>query len=522
MILIFLTGAVVLALEVLSSRIMTPYFGVSLYIWAGILSITLTFLAVGYCLGGYATRRFDRSAHAMIFLALPVASASAIIVACALYPLCFPALAQFDLIIGSFIASAVLLAFPLIALSAMNPLLIALRGSETRPGDGGAGQVFFVSTVGSVAGVVATAFVIIPNLTNFRALLWLAMALCIIVALASLKAYALPLRHKIRLAAAAAIVAAVSGIFVFGQARYLDLLTKSDDPDIQLAILGEYTSVFGNVKAVDFSSKSDRFPPIKLLLQDGAIQNRTSRDNQSLSMYTYVLERLTRAFAPDAETALVLGLGAGIVPLDLVRRGLEVSIVDINRDVVTAAQEHFNFDHAKFSFYLEDARIFVRNCEASFDVVIVDLFLGDGAPDYLMTKEFFGDLRHCIRPCGIVVLNAFFDFENEEPNKRLLATIDAAFGRVFAFQATDINFFVVGTTSPPQQDVTFSLKVVPAALLNSVRKSLEAGKVINREMLRGYEPFTDRHNVYASLIANARMKHRKDIVANLQPRILLN
>ena len=106
-------------------------------------------------------------------------------------------------------------------------------------GDGGAGQVFFVSTVGSVAGVVVTAFAIIPNLTNFRALLWLAMVLCIIVALASLKAYALPLRHKIRLAAAAAIVAVVSGIFLFGQARYLDLLTKSDDPDFQLAILGE-------------------------------------------------------------------------------------------------------------------------------------------------------------------------------------------------------------------------------------------------------------------------------------------
>jgi hypothetical protein len=50
-VLIFVTGAVTLALEVLASRIMTPYFGVSLYIWAGILSITLIFLAFGYRLG---------------------------------------------------------------------------------------------------------------------------------------------------------------------------------------------------------------------------------------------------------------------------------------------------------------------------------------------------------------------------------------------------------------------------------------------------------------------------------------
>ena len=153
MILIFLTGAIVLALEVLSSRIMTPYFGVSLYIWAGILSITLTFLAAGYALGGYATRRFDVARHATIFLSMPIAAAAAIVLACGAYPVLFPMLARFDLVLGSFAASATLLALPLVALSAMNPLLIALRKTGAGTSDGGAGQVFAVSTIGSVAGI---------------------------------------------------------------------------------------------------------------------------------------------------------------------------------------------------------------------------------------------------------------------------------------------------------------------------------------------------------------------------------
>lgn len=46
------TGAAALALELLASRVLTPYFGVSLYIWAGVLSITLIFLALGYRVGG--------------------------------------------------------------------------------------------------------------------------------------------------------------------------------------------------------------------------------------------------------------------------------------------------------------------------------------------------------------------------------------------------------------------------------------------------------------------------------------
>ena len=54
---LFVSGASILALELLASRIMTPYFGVSLYIWTGILSITLLALALGYWAGGRLAAR---------------------------------------------------------------------------------------------------------------------------------------------------------------------------------------------------------------------------------------------------------------------------------------------------------------------------------------------------------------------------------------------------------------------------------------------------------------------------------
>ena len=46
-VILFVSGGAVLALELLASRILTPYFGVSLYIWTGILSITLIALVLG-------------------------------------------------------------------------------------------------------------------------------------------------------------------------------------------------------------------------------------------------------------------------------------------------------------------------------------------------------------------------------------------------------------------------------------------------------------------------------------------
>ena len=179
--LIFITGAVTLSLEVLASRIMTPYFGVSLYIWAGILSITLIFLALGYQLGGQMSRRRDQDALRLSLLSAPLWAALSIVVATAVYPIVFPLLSSLNLIVASFLGGIILLALPLVVLSAMNPLLIALARDQQATGDAGAGRVFFISTVGSVAGVLLTAFLMIPHLTNFRALLWMSMGLGLLV-----------------------------------------------------------------------------------------------------------------------------------------------------------------------------------------------------------------------------------------------------------------------------------------------------------------------------------------------------
>ena len=163
--LIFITGAVTLSLEVLASRIMTPYFGVSLYIWAGILSITLIFLALGYQFGGWISQRRDQDGLQRTLLAAPLWAALSIVLATAIYPMVFPLLTRINLILASFLGGTILLALPLVVLSAMNPLLIALGRDARSAGDGGAGRVFFISTVGSVAGVVLTAFLVIPHLT---------------------------------------------------------------------------------------------------------------------------------------------------------------------------------------------------------------------------------------------------------------------------------------------------------------------------------------------------------------------
>ncbi len=417
--LIFATGAVTLSLEVLASRIMTPYFGVSLYIWAGILSITLTFLAVGYYLGGRLSQRPDKDGLEALLLLAPAVSALSIAVATALYPVVFPLLSRFNLIIGSFVGGFLLLALPLMALSAMNPMLIALqRGAHAR-GDGGAGRVFFISTVGSVAGVLLTAFVFIPSITNYRATLLIGLALCLFVAGLAIISKALTKAARMRIFAGCILAAALCGTFLFGQKFYLAQISNLSQQPLEFTVQAEYTSMFGNVKVVQIGSRNGLGEPFLAYVQDGLLQNRATLDGVSLSPYTHILDALAHAYVPDARSAVVLGLGAGIVPRDFKGDGLDVDVVDINPDAVTAATEFFGFDQKDISIRIEDARNFVRRCAEKYDLVILDLFQGDGTPDYLLTVEFFRDVRRCLRNGGAAIMNAFLDDRDEQPNRRL-------------------------------------------------------------------------------------------------------
>ncbi len=519
---IFITGAATLSLEVLASRIMTPYFGVSLYIWTGILSITLIFLAIGYRLGGIMSATGQPAAVEFRLLAAPVVSAVAILVAAIAYPLAFPELSRASLVIGSFVGATLLLALPLIALSAMNPLLISLQRGAAAAGDAGAGRIFFISTVGSVAGVLFTTFVFIPHLSNFRAILVLAIGACIVsLALAGFAEHLTRGNRRTILVSAVAVAVLSTGLLA-GKPRYMELLSTFSKYEYSFGVKAEYSSIFGNIKVAEMTRAADPDFYEKYFIQDGLVQNRTDADNRSISTYTYVLESLTHSFAPDADDIVVLGLGAGVVPQHFRVDGKNVSVVEINPSALQAASEHFGFEPQGIDIHLEDARTFVRRCSGAYDVAVVDLFLGDGTPEYLMTREFFGDLRNCLKADGVLVMNAFLDAENPEPNRRMLATIGASFPGLYYSGIPGANSYIVGNAGAAPERLWVESEDLPEQIANSVRFSVVTSQPVAADYLAGASPVSDEHNIFNILFVDAYLAMRGYVTRGFPPHLLVN
>jgi len=530
---IFISGGAILALELLASRIMTPYFGVSLYIWTGILSITLIALALGYRLGGALTRGRGNSTVAAARLAqlytiLPAVAAFAIVLACLAYPHLFPILARVDLVIGSFVACVVLLFVPLVAASAMNPLLVALllaRGGGPA-GDAGAGTVFFISTIGSVAGVFVTAFALIPSLSNFSAALAIALALGLVSLLAAVRPPA-PLLARRTLGIAAASATLLAALLLWQADAYIGRMWPASYAGKVWRIEARFSSLFGTVKILRSEPDPANGQFARMYFQDGLVQNTVRSDGRSLSYYTYGLEALARAYVPRIRTALVLGLGAGVVPGRLAAQGADVDAVEIDPASLEAAKQYFGFDTRRVRVHLEDARTYLRHCGRRADVVIVDLFYGDGTPEYLITRDFFRDLRRCVEADGVAIFNTFADLDQPHAYAHFLATLRAELPYVTLYRpnwpgAAHVNSFVVAALRPLPEPRKVVLDYVPPRHSEALAAMLSRPQTLHHDLLDHGEIMTDAYNRAVHDMAESQLTYRQDVVRALPAAFLVN
>jgi spermidine synthase len=464
---------------------------------------------------------------ALLFALMPAVASFAIVAACLAYPWLFPPLAGTNLVMGAFAACLFLLFVPLFAASAMNPLLVAIllaRGAG-RPGDAGAGKVFFVSTIGSVAGVLATAFGLIHYLSNFSATL----AVALLLALLSLTCAArppAPLAARGRLGLTGSAATLVAALMLWQADAYTARMWPALYGGKNWQVEASFRSLFGTVKVLR-SDPDDGGRFARIYFQDGLVQNTVASDGRSLSFYTYALEALAFAYRPRIGSALVLGLGAGVVPMRLAGRGVAVEAVEIDPASLAAATRFFGFAPARVRVHLADARTQLKRCGRGYDLIVVDLFHGDGTPDYLVTRDFFGDLRRCLGPDGIAVFNTFADLEHPVAYAHLLATLREELPHIVLYRPdwpglAHINSFIVASTRPLPTPRQILLDYVPLQHTAALDSMLARPLTLDLGLLRNGEIVTDARNRALYDVAESQMIYRRAVVRSLPAAFLVN
>jgi spermidine synthase len=265
---------------------------------------------------------------------------------------------------------------------------------------------------------------------------------------------------------------------------------------------------------------------LRLYYQDGLTQNMTDSDNRSASFYTYGLEALARAYRPHMRSALVLGLGAGMVPMALANSGVRTDVVDVDPVAPRVARAHFGFDPARVRTHLADARTFVRGCSKAYDVVVVDLFHGDGTPDHLVTREFFRNLRGCLGSGGVAVFNTFADLTQPRAYAHLLVTLRTELPHLALYrprgQDTYVNSFVVASAQELAAPAPVTLAYVPPRHSAALWTMLSTSVPLTPQLFDGGRIVTDAANPAAHDLARTQLVYRRSVIESAPRGLLVN
>jgi hypothetical protein len=169
---VFAAGAVSLATEMAASRLLAPYFGSSLFVWANLIGLILLYLTIGYYVGGMLA---DRQPYSGVLYSLTVLAALLIaVITLIAHPILTWALNTFStgggdprpygIFYASLVSVLLLFALPTIVLGCVSPYAIRLSVDGLGRTGRVAGRVYGVSTAGSLVGTFVPVLILLPDM----------------------------------------------------------------------------------------------------------------------------------------------------------------------------------------------------------------------------------------------------------------------------------------------------------------------------------------------------------------------
>lgn len=427
---VVMTGGGILMLEVLGSRIVGPFFGVSLYIWTALISVALIALSLGYWVGGVVADR--RPVAKGMYSLIAAAIVTTLVIPLWDRELCLWSAQTFEIRTGVLVASIILFLPPLFFLGCVSPYAIRLAIHEVRNAGKTAGLLFAVSTLGSVAGSIITGFYLIPGIGVTMTLVVIAVLLAVPCLL-----WALLAKRAARAAIIALVTIVMAGVGAWrAESRPFansDSVRLLDERDGRYALLS-----VAEIPEVRGHPNSDwvRWLLIDGIPQTGVIPERNYANFTPLHEVQFHFYRLHGRMP---EHALVVGLGGGAVPMALANQGVDVEVVDIDPLVVEMATQWMGFDPERVPVHIMDGRAYIRQCEKKYDLVVFDVATGGSQPFHLFTQEMFEETARILNPDGVVAINyiGFPQGERDFLARAVFATVTSVFpeSRTFIFPA---------------------------------------------------------------------------------------
>ena len=460
-VLVFVSGLTVLGCELTASRLLAPYFGTSLFIWANVIGLILLYLTAGYWIGGRLSDRapiraalYHACAFAAIFIGLVPYLARPILWFSS-YGFASVSLGIFW---GSLLGVVGLFLVPLTLLGCVSPWSVRLAVTDVAGAGRTAGSLYALSTLGSLAGAYLPVLLLIPTVGTDRTFTVLSVALLVtcIVGLAQERRTGVP-GDGPWLPAVRAWTPRLSSSYVIALALIagLGLLPRGivrAQPYGELLWEGE--SAYNYIQVVRQGTRTD------LVLNEGHAIHSIYDPTQSLTGGPWDYFMVAPYFSPgtkqsDVSSFLLLGSAAGTTPRQMTQAYGPIPIdgVEIDPEIIDVGRRFFAMTMPNLNAIPQDGRYFLRNTPKRYRMIGVDAYRQPYIPFHMVTREFFAEVRDHLEAGGVSVINVGRTQTDYRLVAALAATMRQEFPTVFVIDVPRaINSIVVGTREPGSID----------------------------------------------------------------------
>lgn len=422
-IIVFISGAALMIFELVGSRIFAPYLGTSLVVWTSLIGIIMGSLSIGYYVGG---RLADRKAQYKILALIVFSSAIAVSLATASQYFVLSLLQGTvqDLRLGSVIASIILFAPASIIFGMVSPYAIKLKLDSLKNSGEKIGEMYAVSTVGSIAGTFLGGFFLMPMYGTVK-ILFILIVVLILTSIFTLIVEGENFKKKDFL-----IIILFSSLFIGNSVFGSSLGANMVDIDTQ----------YNRVLIFETLDPQTKRPIRGYTTDPHGAQSAIFLDNDNDLVFDYLkYYRLAEHFNSNLKNSLMIGGGAFTYPRDYLKRNPEASldIVEIDERLESIAKQYFNFtDNERVKIYNQDGRIFLNENKKTYDCIFMDAYNSQfSIPFQLTTLETIEKLYNSLNSDGIVLANVIsaIDGENGKFLRAEIATYKKFFPQVYIF-----------------------------------------------------------------------------------------
>ncbi len=441
---VFLSGAALMGLEMAGARLIEPHFGSTIYVWGSIIGVFMLALSLGYWGGG---RYADRSPK--------IETLGCILLLAALLVMIIPPVAPSfcgwlkENFIGlddrylTLISCLVLFALPSICMGMVSPFGIKLAAKQTSVLGSVAGSLYAVSTLGSIVGTILVTFVLVEIIGTTAIVYGVGLVLAAVAAYCFFQKGG---SHR-NIGAALALFLAAGG-YLGADTPLTQVHAMDELLEIKESAYHYITIMNGRTQIYPYQEPA-RLMMFNNLIESGIVLDPATRGllpppARTACGYVDLLHLGMVMTGKAPENMLVVGCGGGVGPRMFKENYpgdvKSIDVVDIDPWVFTLAEKWFDYPYSGDSVihsHVHDGRRYVEQMagEKKWDYIIMDAYSSGGRiPKHLITEEFFTTIRDRQTDDGVMVINVISAFEKPASGKdtsRLFRSVYKTIERVY-------------------------------------------------------------------------------------------